>query len=171
MIRVVRAALEEVEVEAVVRPVRTDLAPVSVASRDVLAAAGTVVQERLEKLGSLPLGGAVMTPAGDLRADFLIHAVVMSEDEPQTTVTVQKALRNGLGRAADWGCTSLALPPLGLSVGLTEPEISAEALVGILWSHLDGGNEPLDLVIVASTSYEEELLARIVAAAERERQG
>ena len=170
MIRVEHTTLEEVVAEAVVRPIRTDLAPVTAASRDVLAAAGERVQQRLEKLGSLPLGGAVMTPAGDLASDFLIHVVVMSEDEPQTTVTVQRALRNGLGRAADWGCASLALPPLGLSVGLTEPEVSAEVLVEVLWSHLDEGRNPLDLVIVAGTSYEQELFERLVAAAERARE-
>ena len=126
---------------------------------------------RLEKIGTLPLGGAVMTPAGELQAGFLIHVVVMSDDEPQTALTVQRALRNGLGRAADWGCASLALPPLGLGVGLTEPEVSGEALVELLWSHIDEGHEPLDLVIVASTSYEEELFAGLIAAAERAREG
>ena len=171
MIRVEHGFLEDATAEVIVRPIRTDLAPVTPVSRDVLVAAGESVQERLEKLGTLPLGGAVMTPAGDLQADFLIHVVVMSEDEPQTAVTVQRALRNGLGRAADWGCASLALPPLGLGVGLTEPEVSGEALVELLWSHIDEGHEPLDLVIVASTSYEEELFAGLIAAAERAREG
>lgn len=162
MIRVVREELTDVAVEAVLRPIRADLAPVSAASRDVAAAAGPEVEARLEKLGTLPMGSAVMTPGGSLGADFLIHVVVMSEEEPQTTLSAQRALRNGLGRAADWGVESLAVPPLGLGVGLTEPEVSAQALVDILRSHLDEGRAPLDLVIVASTSFEEELFTRLV---------
>jgi O-acetyl-ADP-ribose deacetylase (regulator of RNase III) len=46
-------------------------------------------------------GGAVVTPGGDLSADFVIHVVVSAPDEPETSVNVQKALRNGLRRAAD----------------------------------------------------------------------
>lgn len=169
MIRVVFEPLAEVEAEALVRPIRSDLAPVTAAARDVAAAAGPRMDERLEKLGSLPVGGAVMTPAGDLRADFVIHAVVMSEDEPQTTATVQRALRNGLARAADWGIESLAIPPLGIGVGLTEPEVSAQALVTVLFNHLDEGRAPLDLTIVVTSSFEEELFTRLVDEAARER--
>lgn len=167
MIRVVTSALVDVEAEAIVRAVRSDLAPVSAASRDVAIAAGADLEERLERLGSLPVGGAVMTPAGDLRAEFLIHAVVMSEDEPQTQFTVQKAVRNALARAADWGVASLALPPLGIGVGLTEPEDAADALVQLLLHHLEEGRPPLDLVIVTSSAYENDLFAGLVAEAER----
>jgi O-acetyl-ADP-ribose deacetylase (regulator of RNase III) len=170
VIRVEQARLEEVRAEAVVRPIRSDLAPVTAASRDVATAAGPGMEARLAKLGSLPLGGAVMTPAGELPCDFVIHAVVMSEEEPQTTVTVQRALRNGLARAVDWGVTSLAVPPLGMGVGLTDPEQSAQALVELLFAHLDEGRAPLDLTIVVTSSFEEELFRRLVeAAAKRER--
>ena len=50
-------------------------------------------------------------------------------------------LRNGLRRAADWGLASIALPPLGLSVGMTEPEESARMVLAKL--------EELSLVEVA----------------------
>jgi O-acetyl-ADP-ribose deacetylase (regulator of RNase III) len=171
VIRVVTSALADMEVEAIVRAVRSDLAPVSAASRDVAIAAGADLEERLERLGSLPVGGAVMTPAGDLRAEFLIHAVVMSEDEPQTQFTVQKAVRNALARAADWGVASLALPPLGIGVGLTEPEDAADALVQLLANHLEEGRPPLDLVIVTSSAYERDMFAGLVAEVERNLSG
>ncbi len=169
MIRVVRGPLTDAEAEAVVRPIRSDLAPVTAAARDLAVAAGPIMEQRLARLESLPVGGAVMTPAGALAADFVIHAVVMSEDEPQTTATVQRALRNGLARAVDWGVKSLALPPLGLGVGLTEPEISARALVEILYNHLDEGREPLDFTLVVTSSFEEDLFARLVDEAARGR--
>lgn len=162
MIEVKRAELSEVEVEAVVRPVRADLSPVNVASRDLAARAGSRVEEHLERLGSLPIGGAVITPAGDLACDFLIHVVVMSEDEPQTSHTVQRALQNGLRRATDWALASLAVPPLGIGVGTTEPEVAARALAEILFNHVDEGAPPLDLTIVVTSDYEADLFGRIV---------
>ena len=169
MIRVVLGALEDSDTEAILRPIRSDLTPVSAASRDVGSAAGPLMEERLQSQGSVPVGGAILTPGGSLAAPYVIHVVVMSDDEPQTGATVERALRNGLARAADWGIESLALPPLGMSAGLTEPEVAAESLVRVLRDHLAGGNDSLDLTIVATTSFEEELFARLVGATEEGR--
>jgi len=161
-IRVVDDPLQVVVADAVIRPVRTDLSPVTAVSRDLLSAAGEVVERRLSELGSLPLGGAVLTPAGGLPASFLIHVVVMSEDEPQTSATVRKAVENGLRRATDWELSSLALPPLGIGVGMTEPEVAAQELVELLGSHLERGRPPLELIIAATSPYETELFMGLV---------
>lgn len=169
MIQVVLGVLAEQHVEGLMYPVRSDLAPVSTVSRDVVIAAGEELQQRIERLGILPVGGAVLTPAGVLSASFLIHAVVMSEEEPQTSLSVQRALRNGLRRAADWELGSLALPPFGLATGAGDPEDAARALVEILFNHLDEGVAPLDLRIVVSSQFESELFTRLVDEAARAR--
>lgn len=169
MIRVHHGSFQDVEAEGFVRPIRNDLSPVSALSRDLGTSAGEMVEEQLQRSGSLPLGGAVMTPAGELPCDFLIHVVVMSEDEPQSSATVQKAVRNGLRRATDWALESLALPPLGIGVGMTEPEVSARALVELLFNHLDEGAPPLDLVIVVSSVFEAEMFEGIIRDLEADR--
>jgi O-acetyl-ADP-ribose deacetylase (regulator of RNase III) len=162
MIRVVVGDLATQAVDGLLRPVRTDLAPVSPVSRDIGIAAGEELGERLARLGTLPIGGAVLTPSGRLPATYLIHVVVMSEEEPQTSLSVQRALMNGLRRASDWELASVALPPLGLSVGTTEPESSARALVEILFNHLDEGGPPRDLIIVVASGYEADLFEGLV---------
>ena len=162
MIRVEDVNLADVEVEGVMRAIRSDLSPANASARDLLATAGTAVDERLESVGVLPLGGAVLTPGGDLPADFLIHVVVMSDDEPQTSATVRKALRNGLRRAADFSLQSIAIPPLGLGVGLTEPEEEARALVELLVEHLGTGIPPSEITIAATSDFELDLFARLI---------
>lgn len=162
MIRVVLGDLAAQSAEGLVRPVRSDMAPVSGSSRDLVIAAGTELEERIGRMGLLPVGGAVLTPAGRLPASFLIHVVVMSEEEPQSSFTVQRALRNGLRRAADWELRSLALPPLGLAAGTIDPEPSARALVEILFNHLDDGVPPLDLSLVVSSDFEVALFEGLV---------
>lgn len=169
MIRVVRGQLCDQRVDGLMRPVRSDLAPVSGPSRDVVLDAGEELQQRLGRMGLLPVGGAVLTPAGSLPAPFLIHAVVMSEDEPQTGLSVQRALRNGLRRASDWGLGSLALPPFGMAVGTADPEVAARTLVEILFNHLDEGLAPLDLTIVVSSDFESHLFGRLIEESSRAR--
>lgn len=166
MISVVLGELAAQTAEGVMRPIRSDLAPATAAARDVAQGAGEAVAARLEKVGAVPIGGAVITPAGALDASFLIHVVVMSADEPQTAIAVQRALNNGLRRAADLGLESLALPPLGLGVGAMEPEEAGRAQVEILANHLAEGAPPLDVTIVAASEFELELFERLVANAE-----
>jgi O-acetyl-ADP-ribose deacetylase (regulator of RNase III) len=161
VIHVLTGVLSEQAREGIVRPIRSDLAPLTHAARDLVAAAGPSVEERLQQLGSLPLGSAAITPAGDLSASFIIHIVTASEDEPETPHSVQRALRNGLRRAADWGLASLALPPLGVGAGQLDADEAARVQLEILVDHIDEGAPPLDLTIVVSGEYEAELFARL----------
>ena len=163
MIQVLLGALVEQETEGIVRPVRSDLVPVTAASRDVAEGAGEAMNARLEQMGAIPVGGAVITPAGGLSADFVIHAVVSAPDEPETPVSVQQALRNSLRRAADLGLESLALPPLGTGIGRLDAEECALAMLEMLFFHLDEGQPPLDMRIVTSSEYELHVFERLVA--------
>jgi len=168
VITVVVGELAAQQREGLIRPIRSDLAPLTAAARDVLAEAGPKVEERLRQMGSLPVGGAFITPGGDLPC-FLIHVVTASEEEPESAHSVQRALRNGLRRAAEWELASLALPPLGVGVGHMDIEDPAREMVEILVNHLDEGHAPLDLVIVARGEYEAEVFRRLVAELTRDR--
>lgn len=169
MIRVARADMAKLPVQGLVRPVRSDLSPVDTTARDLARAAGPDLEERLARVGRLPVGGAVLTPAGSLAADYLIHIVVMSEDEPQSSFSIQRALRNGLRRASDWGLESIAMPALGLGAGSIDSETPAKVLVDLLLNHLDEGAPPLELTIAVSSDFEAGLFERLVDEALRTR--
>ena len=163
MITVAIGELVDQKQEALMRPVRSDLAPLAPAARDVGLRAGEKMVARLEQLGAVPVGGAVITPAGDLDAAFVIHAVTADPEEPQSSMTVQRAVRNGLRRAADWEISSLALPPLGLGVGSMGAEEAAGVLVELLVNHLDEGLAPKEIVIVVANDYEKAVFENVVA--------
>lgn len=166
MIDVVRADVATLRVQGIVRPVSSNFAPANVAARDLLIAAGSELEERMSRAGFLPVGGAVLTPAGALAADYLIHVVVMSADEPQSSLSIQRALRNGLRRATDWGLESLAVPALGLGAGSIDSETPARVVVDVLGNHLNEGVPPVDLTIAVSSDFELELFRRLVEEAE-----
>jgi O-acetyl-ADP-ribose deacetylase (regulator of RNase III) len=169
MITVIIGELAAQDREGVLLPIRSDLAPLTAGARDVLREAGPKVEERLRQMGSLPIGGAVMTPAGALGASFLIHVVTASEEEGETALSVQRALKNGLRRAVEWELGSLALPPLGTGVGHMDIEESARAMVEILVNHLDEGHAPLDLVIVVASEYEASVFRTLAEEMTRDR--
>ena len=166
MITVRQGSLHEIGTEAVLHPVRSDFAGITGASRRLESAAGDEVRVRLEGIGELPTGGAVLTPGGELDIRYIIHAVLESPEESASSVGIRRALLNGLRRAREYEVASLSLPPLGLGVGTLDPEDSAYMMVQVLLDHVREGPLPDELVIVVETSYEEELFRRLLAAAE-----
>ena len=152
--------LGESDAAAVVRPIRSDGEAITAIGRRLEMLAGPTVSERLQGLGDLPVGGAVITPAGDLPAQFIIHAVLQSAEEPVSPPIVQRALVNVLRRARDLGLASVALPPMGAGAGHLDAEQAAHLMVEVLSDHLRGREAPQSIEIVVESAYEEELYAR-----------
>ena len=55
MIEVLLGVLHEQETEGIVRPICSDLVPVTAASRDFAEGAGEAMTDKLERIGSIPL--------------------------------------------------------------------------------------------------------------------
>ncbi|MGD2068049.1 MAG: macro domain-containing protein [Gemmatimonadota bacterium] len=165
MIRIRRGDLCDAVVDAIMRPLDSEGRPVSPVGRRVELAAGPTLASRIDDLGELPVGGAVITPAGELPAAFVIHVVDRSREESPSPLTLHRALVNGLRRASEWGVGALAVPPVGLGPGTMEPEDAARVLLDALREHLDTGVEPREVTIVVESDFEEELYRRMLSAA------
>lgn len=165
MIRIERGALTDAEVEAVLRPVNSDLMAMTAAGRAVDLRAGSDVEERLRRFGGLPVGGALVTPAGELPASFLIHVVVQSAEEPVTEAGVRRALLNGLRRATEWGVRDLALPPVGTGAGNLDAEAAARVMIPLIRDHLVRNERPVEVIIRVESEYEEETFRSLVGSA------
>ena len=65
----------------------------------------------------MPLGGAIVTPAGNLAAKAVIHAVSLDRDRRTSGPVIEAAVRSAMARAREIGATSIAFPALGTGVG------------------------------------------------------
>ncbi len=162
-IELVSAPLESVPAEGVVRPVRSDGGPLTAVSRLLEIGAGQDVLRRVEAAGELPVGGAVLTPGGELATPFIIHAALQSPTEPVSRVGVRRALVNVLRRAAEWELDSIALPPLGIGAGNLDAEDAAAEMLPVLLDHLASDAPPRRVVLVVAAGYEEEAFRRVLA--------
>jgi O-acetyl-ADP-ribose deacetylase (regulator of RNase III) len=63
------------------------------------------------------LGEAVVTPAGNLAARAVIHAVSLDRDRRTSGVIIEAAARSAMARAREINATSIAFPALGTGVG------------------------------------------------------
>ncbi|MGD2135835.1 MAG: macro domain-containing protein [Gemmatimonadales bacterium] len=151
MIRAVVDDLAFVQADAVVRPSTAALEPISPALSRLDEVAGSGYWKALDRPSRLGVGAAVVTAAGDLSADFVIHAVLMSEEEPVTPSGVRSAVVSILQRAADWELGTVAMPLLGLGPGNLLLEDAARIIVDILATDLPRVTYPRDVCIVVDS--------------------
>lgn len=154
MIIVRRGDLAATAVEAVIRPVTAEWTAPNPMLRRLEVAAGPAVEAHCRELGELPVGAAVVTPAGDLAATYLVHVVIRSFEQPTTPGLVARALRNSLRRLGEWGVRSAALPPIGTGAGNLDAEQSAEVMVPILLEYLRTEDPAAHLEIVVDTAWD-----------------
>ncbi|MFB0526545.1 MAG: macro domain-containing protein, partial [bacterium] len=78
---------------------------------------GSVIEKEAVAQGPKPVGEAVATGAGNLRAKYVIHAAVMEQDLVTSAEIIGKATLNTLKKAEELGVSSLAFPAFGTGVG------------------------------------------------------
>lgn len=132
MIDIRDCELAEAGTRAVLRPVAADWSATSPATRRLELAAGEAWSSRCRGIGELPIGSALITDAGALPAEFVIHVAIRSREEAVSETSVRLALTNGLRRAREWAVLELALPLIGTGPGNLEPEAACEAMDGAL---------------------------------------
>lgn len=158
MIEVVVDDLGFMAVDAVLRPASSALDPVaSVASRlDQAAGPSGAVQRKIQS--ALEVGSAVVTGAGELPAQFVIHAVIRGEHSNATAETVRRALASAWRRAADWGLERVAGPAVGAGAGQLELGEAARIMAETFEEHRRGSAAPTLLQIVADREDDRQII-------------
>jgi O-acetyl-ADP-ribose deacetylase len=163
VIRIVHGELAEAAMDAVLQPVTAEWTAVTHAVRRVEIAAGEGPAEQCRRLGELPVGSAVITQAGGLPAQFLIHAIVRSADEPVTVSGVRRAMQNGLRRLAEWGIERVAMAPLGTGAGNLDADEAASVMMPLLIEKIQAGGPPSEVEIYVDSEYEKDVFERHLA--------
>lgn len=90
---------------------------------------GAEIEREAMSQGPIPLGSAVATGAGRLRARYVIHGAVMGQDLRTDAELVRRTTRSCLELADELGCRTLALPAFGTGVGGFRLEDCARIMV------------------------------------------
>ena len=163
MIRVVVDDLAFLPADAIVRPATAQLEPTTPSLRRLEQMGGPEFQRQLGLHNELVVGAAVVTAAGgDLPAEYVIHAVIQSRDEPISRRGVSRAWRSALERAREWGFARLTVPPLGIGAGNLMLEDAAEILVSVLQEQTVEATAPVDVAIVVETEDQREVFEGVL---------
>lgn len=148
MIRVVERGLADLAVDAVVRAADVRLQPVGATSLALDERGGERLHQLRQVQTPLDVGAAVITGAGDLTAEFVLHIVIQADDRAATRDTVRRALTSAWHRAEGWqlGTVAAALTGLG-GTALTADE-AAVALVETFRDRPSATGFPAELHVV-----------------------
>jgi O-acetyl-ADP-ribose deacetylase (regulator of RNase III) len=109
--------ITQLELDALVNAANNHLWMGAGVAGAIKRAGGIEIEAEAVKRGPIPVGQAVVTGAGRLKAKYIIHAAVMGQDLATDAEKISQATRNSLIQADEMGIKSLSFPALGTGVG------------------------------------------------------
>jgi len=151
-ITVEKGDITKLEVDAIVNAANSRLIMGGGVAGAILRAGGREIQEEALKHAPVPVGKAIATRAGKLKAKYVIHAPTM--ERPAMRIhkeNVQLATRAALECAEQQKIKSLAFPGMGTGVGGLAPKEAAQAMLQEIKRYIDEGTSLKQIILVGFT--------------------
>lgn len=153
-IRLAKGDITDMDVEGFVFYATEDLVLGSGYGTAISVRGGPSIQEECRKLAPVPVGKAVVTGAGNLKAKYIIHAVGPKFQEPQEEEKLHRTVQAVLQKAEEKGIRRLALPAMGTGFYGIPLELCARVMVKAIREHLNGNTKIKEVMICVRDSRE-----------------
>jgi O-acetyl-ADP-ribose deacetylase (regulator of RNase III) len=147
-LEIVQGDITEMEIDAVVNAANEDLQLGAGVAGAIRQKGGASIQEECNRIGGTPVGTAVMTGAGNLKARQVIHAVGPRMGEGEEDRKLASAVRAALALADRRNLKSIALPALSTGVYGFPMERAARLMLTEIHRYLQGGTKLERVVVV-----------------------
>lgn len=122
--------LTKSQVEAIVNPANSEGEMGGGVAYYIKKAGGKKIEEEAMMQAPITIGRAVISTAGSLKCEYVIHAPTMEAPVQRTSVEkIFKAVRAALQVAKSYNIRSLAFPGMGTGTGRVPPEEAAVAMI------------------------------------------
>lgn len=108
---------------------------------------GPAIQRECDEIGGCPVGGAVITTGGDLKATYVIHAVGPHGGDRDAAKKLTSAVQSSLRVADENGLTSIALPAISTGVFGYPMDEAAEIMLETAIDYLEHEETGLEKVV------------------------
>jgi O-acetyl-ADP-ribose deacetylase (regulator of RNase III) len=146
-VQLVKDDITDLEIDAFVFYAQHDLALGSGFGGAIAVRGGQSVQKELEELGTLATGEVVVTDAGGLKAQYIIHAVGPRFQEEDIENKLSTTVLNSLELADEKGIERIAFPAMGAGYYGIPNDVCARVMMGVIADHLKGETGIKELVI------------------------
>lgn len=129
--------ITEMAVDAIVNAANNDLLLGAGVAGAIARKGGESIQEECKAIGSIPVGFAAITGAGNLKAKYVIHAASMGLGGVRTTAkSLKTSTAHSLRLAAERGLKTIAFPAIGTGVSGFPMQECAEIMLEEAGEHL-----------------------------------
>ncbi|MCE4603136.1 MAG: macro domain-containing protein [Desulfurococcales archaeon] len=148
LVQVLEGDITQLDVDAIVNPANSRMIMGGGVAGAIKRRGGREIEEEAMRHAPVPIGSAISTGAGRLKAKYVIHAPTMEMPAMRIPLdNVYKATRAALEEAERLGIKSLAIPAMGAGVGGISPRDSFKAMLETITSYR--GSLPSRIVLVA----------------------
>ena len=154
VVRLVRDDITDMEVDAFVFDITEDAKLGSGHGSAIQQRGGVKIQEALDAIGSCPVGEAVITTGGLLKAKHIIHATGPKFCAPDEEGKLRRATRAALRLADENGIETLAFPPMGSGLYQVPVDLCARVMVDTVAAHLANSSKVREVLFAIPDSRE-----------------
>ncbi len=147
LLELIEGDITELQVDAIVNSANEDLQLGGGVAGAVREKGGASIQDECNRIGGTPVGTAVMTGAGMLKAKQVIHAVGPRMGEGDEDRKLAAAVRASLALADRNGQRTIAIPAISTGVFGYPVDRCARILLTEVHRYLQGGTK-LERVVV-----------------------
>ena len=147
VIRLVKGDITDLGVDAIVNAANPALKMGGGVAGAILRRGGMTIQEECDRIGRCPVGGAVITTGGKLKAKYVIHAVGPVFGEGNEDEKLRNATLNSLRIAEKNTLKSLAFPAISTGIFGFPRDRCARIMLRAVKSYLRDNKTSLKQVI------------------------
>lgn len=125
--------ITEEDVDAIVNPANSLMIMGGGVALAIKRKGGEIIEKEAIKHAPVPVGKAISTTGGNLKAKYVIHAPTMERPAMRiSSENVRKATRAALEEAIRLGIKSIAFPAMGAGVGGVSIEDSVRTMLEVI---------------------------------------
>ena len=137
----------DLDIEAFVYYAREDLELGAGFGTAISIRGGPSIQKELKEIGGVKPCKAVITSAGEMKAQYIIHAAGPKFQEEDLETKLATTIRNALKEAEKKGIASIALPAMGAGFYGLPIETSAEITIDSVSKYLQDSRSIKEVVL------------------------
>ncbi len=146
-LRLVEGDITDLDTDAIVNAANEHLQLGAGVAGAIRRRGGPSIQRECDAIGGCPVGQAVITGAGSLKARYVIHAVGPVGGDPDADRLLSSAVRSSLELATRHQLTSIALPAISTGIFGFPIDRAARLMLRAAISYLQNHHTTLDQVI------------------------
>lgn len=136
-LEIVLGDITEIEADAIVNAANTDLKLGSGVAGAIRDKGGPTIQIECNKHSPLSLGEVAITGAGNLTAEYVIHAAGMHLGGSVNEISLKNSTWNSLVEATEYALQTIAFPAIGTGVGNFPTQQCANIMISTVVEFLD----------------------------------